>query len=78
MYFGSPYRARISRVRSSRLPLTRRYAPTSPRKRGEVKGVSVGTWPVFEGETIEPERNRDAADEGGIILADQDSLRSVV
>jgi hypothetical protein len=27
---------------------------------------------VFESEPVEPERNRNAADEGGIILADQE------
>jgi hypothetical protein len=30
---------------------------------------------VFEGETIQPQRNRDAADEGGVVLADQDHGR---
>jgi hypothetical protein len=29
---------------------------------------------VLEGKTIKPHRNRDAADEGGVVLADQDHL----
>jgi len=31
---------------SQRLPLTRRYAPTSPRKRGEVTQLRVGNQPT--------------------------------
>jgi hypothetical protein len=27
---------------------------------------------MLEGQAVEPQRNRDAADEGGVVLADQD------
>src|ERR1700676_1912646 len=50
----------------------RRHSAQRIERRDLVAVAEGRPRPVLEGETIKPHRNRDAADEGGVVLADQD------
>jgi len=53
----------------------RRHPPQRIVRRDLVAIAEGRPRPVLEGQLIKPQRNRDAADEGGVVLADQDHGR---